>query len=349
MKINRARKKYLIVSNMYPSVHKKYSGIFVKNQYEELKRNISKEETLDIFYLERKMTGALGSMWKYLMLALKFFKYYFTKYDVVHLHYFYPLIFNVWIYKCIYPGCKLIVTFHGSDINRQVNKRNGWLFSLLAKKIDCIISVGDFISEQVEIKLKKKTDIVLSVGVNSNVFFPKKTEKVYDFIFVGSFLEIKGVDLLLQAIKSMEKSVKYCIVGKGKKYEFFFEELKREGYNICLKIDQSHEEISTLYCQSKFLVLPSRTEGFSTVTVEAMYCGVPVITSNIPQFKEQIIPSVNGFMFDLQKKDTLTATLKYAMNISKDRYNELVEGALSSFKEISLKQVCEKLIKIYRQ
>ncbi len=334
---------------MYPSAQKKYSGIFVKNQFECLQRLITPDEDIAIFFMRRKITGPIGSITKHLLSFFRFIPFLFKKYDVVHLHSFFPLIFSAWIYKVFHPKTKLVVTFHGMDANIQVNKKNEKLLRFFSKKIDFTIPVGKEVAKNVTKKLKLPIGKILPVGVNPSIFYPEPKQKIYDYLFVGSFFEVKGIDILYQSIKDLNKDIRFCIVGNGEKYKKLFLQLINDGFTLELKEDQTHEQLRTLYNQSKFLVLPSRSEGFATVIVEAMYCGIPVLTSNIPQFKEQITENENGFTFPLETPEKLTALLGNLMDISPSEYQRLSANAVASFKDISLDTVCTELLKIYRK
>ncbi|MBQ0740045.1 glycosyltransferase, partial [Aquimarina celericrescens] len=82
------------------------------------------EDSIEIFFMKRQFTSRLGSLLKYLKTFIFFSPYLFKKYDIIHLHFFYPLIYLAWFYKKIHPSCKVIVTFHGMDITKRVNKKN---------------------------------------------------------------------------------------------------------------------------------------------------------------------------------------------------------------------------------
>lgn len=334
---------------MYPSIQKAYAGIFVKNQYEELLRQKKDKETVAIFFMRRTFTSKLGSVFKYFKTFLKFIPLLFKKYDCVHLHYFFPMIVLAWLYKKLHPNVRLFVTFHGSDINLQVTKKNEKLMRFFAKEIDVTIPVGKQVSKNVVEKLKLPIGEILPVGIDNTVFYvTPETPKTYDIIFVGSFFNVKGIDILYNTIKKLPKQISYCVVGKGEEYEEKFKNLKAEGYLLTLKIDQSQEQLRKLYNSAKFLFQPSRSEGFPTVTLEAMYCGTPVITSNIPQFLEQVEEGANGFTFQLNNEDTAVNVILKALETPKEAYSAMCVNALNSFKEISLYSVCAKLWTLYR-
>lgn len=340
--------KILFVSNMYPSKSKPYAGVFVKNQYDELLKQLAQEDILDFFYMERKFTGALGSFLKYVNASIKFFPFLLKRYDILHLHFFYPLIILVWAYKKVYPKTKVIVTFHGSDINLAVTTKNQRILAYFSKVIDVAIPVGKILSIEVAKKLKPKTITVLPVGVDGRIFKTITNQpKTYDFIWVGSFYSIKGIDVLIEAIKAIKgKALSFCFCGSGE----YADELKAlyPKHQVQVKENLTQMELAVLLNSSRYFVLMSRNEGFPTATIEAMYCGIPVLTSDIPQFKEQVRQGENGFLVPVNDPESLTKELIRLSELSEEKYSKLKQGALESFKEISLEEVCRKLLEIYK-
>ena len=99
-------------------------------------------------------------------------------------------------------------------------------------------------------------------------------------IAVGRYAYEKGYDLLLQAWALVEKNFpdwQLDVYGMGNRapYAQLMTEL-----GIILERCRLHgalSDVKTAYCDSSLLVLPSRTEGFGLVLLEAMSCGVPVV------------------------------------------------------------------------
>lgn len=340
--------RILIISNAYPSKEKKYSGIFVKNQYEKLKEiAIANNDCVHLYAMKRKQTSGIKSILKYLLFIIGFYSFLFKKFDVVHIHFLSPLILLPFLYKQLYPGTKVVMTFHGSDINLLQDGIQKKIYTYFSKFIDYTIPVGSEVAKNMVEKLGIPIGEIMPVGVDDNIFYFTNQNKKYDFLFVGSFLFVKGIDILYNAIKKSSKTLSFCIVGKGDEYENKFNKLAIEGYNITLLIDQTQEELRDIYNVSSFLLLPSRSEGFPTVTIESMFCGTPVITSDISQFKEQVEEGVNGFTVPVESVERLIEKLIVIKNLNKMEYDELQKGALSSFNELSLRFICEKLYNIY--
>jgi len=345
--------KILIVSNMYPSKAKAYSGIFVKNQYEYIKEFLGPEHTVDIFYMKRTFTSPLGSILKYLMTFIKFFsRPIFSRYDIIHVHYFYPLYALAYFYKLMHPKARIVVTFHGRDITEQVKGGvNQRIFAFLAKKIDIAIAVGKTLdTDHIQKKLRRKADVVLAAGVDDRVFFIESgVIKIYDFIYVGSFIHRKGTDILIGAIKEVSRQfpeTKFCVAGSGA----YLSELKvlSEKCHLDIYIDQKQEQLRSLYNKSRFNLLPSRNEGFPLSVVEGFFCGIPIVGSDIPQLKEQVSEGHNGFVTDCTIPGNFSTKMIECLNLTDSEYQQMSTNAQNSFKEVALSNVCKHIITIYR-
>ena len=229
---------------MFPSKQKPYAGIFVLNQYKALKKE---GLHVEVFYMLRTFTSPLGSVIKYLRAFFRFIPRVFKRYDIVHLHYFFPLIIVAHLYKVFYPKSKLVVTFHGSDIKEKIqSKRNRKIFRFFTKKIDHAIAVGNDLSEDIKEKLDLRVKSVLSAGVDRNIFYRESgIQKEYDFIFVGSFIHRKGIDIVIDVIKKQEgKNISFCFVGSGP----FLDELKslQENYNVTILENRTQGRIENI-------------------------------------------------------------------------------------------------------
>ena len=342
--------RILFVTNMWPSRQKSYAGIFVKNQYEELQRIKHKRDRLDIFYMKRSFTSKAGSSIKYTQAFIKFIPLVFKKYDIIHVHYFYPLILLAYFNKKVHRKTKIIVTFLGRDINTQVDNSNQNFFKKIAKAVDFSIPVGDTLSRQVRNKLDLSEMKILPCGVNENIFYKEKEiEKEYDFTMVGSFIHRKGIDTVIEAIRLLPKKtrIKFCFCGSGD-YLSKLQELKKD-YNVTIKQNQSQDELRKILNSSRFFLLMSRAEGFATAITEAFFCGIPVITSDIKNFREQVNEGINGYTLPLGDASVLHSKFIQLSKIDENEYHKLKKGASESFRNASLQNVCTEIYSIYKE
>ena len=187
---------------------------------------------------------------------------------------------------------------HGSDINRLENKVLILIYRHTVRKVDSIICVGKTMKSAVTEKLNRNPDYFLSAGINSSVIHPlgkSYEERDIDLLYVGSFYDIKGVDLLIEALNELaNENLKVVFIGSGN----YGKELEQLSDTIDLQVLNSlgQKEINSFYNRSKFFVFPSRSEGFGLSLAEAMYCGTPGIISDLKQLKCQVKDGWNGYV-----------------------------------------------------
>lgn len=339
--------KILLISNMYPSKESPYAGIYVKNQYEYIKNNL--QQDIDILAMPRKHTSKLGSIYKYLKFVIASLKILKSKYDILHVHFLSFHFFIAVFYKLKYPDVKIVLTVHGSDVNLLNIKSLQYklLNYAIHKAKPTVIAVGSDLAKSFQKKFDLCTSHILSAGIDEKTFYnDKDIEKLFDYIFVGSFYNIKGVDIFIDSIKKLnKKDIKYCFVGSGK-YLNDINELSNH-YDITLIENQSQNKIRILLNQSKWLVLPSRGDSFGLVVSEAIFCGTPAIVSNINGMKDQVKDGVNGFILKENTPECLAQKIEELMKIENDQYDTLRKNAISSNKKYSMSIICNTLLNIY--
>ncbi len=339
-------KRILLVSNMYPSAEKPYSGVFVKNQYEGLKALTRGVAELDLFAMPRRFTGPVGTLVKYLAAALRFVPRFFVRYDVVHVHYFVPLYFLAWAYALVRPRTRLVVTFHGTDasvkIQRPFMRR---LARRAIKRADVVITVGETLSRDLAEHLGRGADRVLPAGVDRAVFFAEEgVPKRWDFVFVGSFLERKGVREFLAVANSFGASRSFCAVGSGPLAGLL--QTHREPA-IEVRTNLTQAEIRRVFNASRFLLFPSHQEAFGLVVTEAMYCGTPPVVSPIDSLAERVDHGRNGFVAESLAPEDIIAAARVADALSPEAYAAMSAAARRAAPEAALDSVCKELLAIY--
>ncbi|MBN1121278.1 MAG: VanZ family protein [Anaerolineae bacterium] len=109
--------------------------------------------------------------------------------------------------------------------------------------------------------------------------------------YSGRFVEEKRPDVLIRALPTIhEKYPGTKIVFAGQydiKYEDFYERnadliAEYRDHLIFLGLIEDSEEVANFYTACDVLALPSDTECFALVQVEAMRCGTPVVSTDIP-------------------------------------------------------------------
>ena len=300
----------------------------------------------------RQFTDLWGSVKKYLIYFRKVIRHLKeNKFDIVHVHYYFPLLPIAYLYAGK-KGAKIIVTIHGSDFYEKMeNKLFRSAFRYFLKKSNYIISVGEEMKVDFEKVMKVPVTEVLSAGVDDSVFFPVNTEKLYDFLYVGSLIDRKGFDVVLKLIEDTVKlGCRWCVVGLGqKKYEAELKRLKEVNPGLVTYIPAlKQSELNVVNNQSKWFFFPSRNEPFGLVASEALFSGTPVISTTSGGLKEQVFENINGFLInDVNDYNSIIQLLKKAYYMSNEDYNNLKKNCNSANSRFSLRFVCNRLTEIY--
>lgn len=121
-------------------------------------------------------------------------------------------------------------------------------------------------------------------------------------IAVGRLDYQKGFDRLIQAWKLVQHTGRFSdwkldIFGQGEWREMLQQMIDKQGLQNTVKINPPTNAILNEYVHSSLLVMSSNYEGFGMVLVEAMSCGVPVISFDCKCGPKDIIqPGMNGLL-----------------------------------------------------
>lgn len=131
--------------------------------------------------------------------------------------------------------------------------------------------------------------------------FPGK--KIYDLVFVGRLRPEKNIGFLLKGVKKLKKfrkDISLCLVGEGEEKKRLQAEAKRRQLKGNVFFVGPTKRVKNYLSQSKIFVLSSENEGLPLTILEAMACGLPVLSSNYPGAKDVIKDGINGFIFKNQ-------------------------------------------------
>ena len=277
--------KVLTLSNMAPSEASPTHGLFVANQVAAIDAQ-GQIEQLDFVAIRSTKKGPVALLRKYCgMLAQVLGKAVFGRhrYDVIHVHYFYPTIWFALIYKWLRNrSVKIVVTFHGSDIYCYSNPGKAYRFA--AKRIDHAVFVSQGLRQRYSLPCKQST--VISAGI-LDVYQPSDTDKVYDLVMVGAVNHNKGTDRLMAVLADCKRPLKVAVIGDGD----WLDKLKQRDWadhQVSCLGRLAPEKVCAVLNQSRYLINLSRNESFGLVMTEAMACGLPVVATLTDGAGEQV-------------------------------------------------------------
>jgi len=175
-----------------------------------------------------------------------------------------------------------------------------------------------------------------------------------DSIILGSIGRIdepmKGIRVLLDAIKILYKGgtrFYAVIVGEGysrKELEKYAEDV---GLSNIVRFLGFWDNLQEIFDMIDIFVLPSFSEGFPLVNLEAMQNGIPVVATDVGGVREAITDGVNGLVVPPRDPVKLATALKNVIqdNVMRERMGESArETARERF---SLQLMLDKIFSVY--
>ena len=207
-------------------------------------------------------------------------KIYFN--EIVHIHhifYFFPAL----ILKII--GSKIILTIHGSDINkieRSILLRN------LLKLFDRVLCVSHKQHKILSHFISKQKLIYVGNGVNVDFYKPDRSylERKKIILAVGNLRWQKNYNLLIEAfsiVNKFNRDWKLVICGEGPDRKAIQEliKLKKLDRYVFLKGYLNQKDTKRWMQSSRIFVMSSCVEGFPKALLEAAACGCACVSTNV--------------------------------------------------------------------
>ena len=119
------------------------------------------------------------------------------------------------------------------------------------------------------------------------------------FLYVGSGFERKGVAQLLAALAIMKsRQAQLAIVGNDRHSAAFERQAKRLGLASRVRFVGAQQDVRPFYAMADAFVLPTRYDPMPNAALEAMACGLPIVTSTTCGIAARVRDGVNGFVCD---------------------------------------------------
>lgn len=246
--------------------------------------------------------------------------------DLIHVHFLYPSGMIISELKKEFR-CPVVLTVHGVDFYHTYNKPG--LKNILKSNLeqaDAIVSVGpglkqDIVNEYPD--LKDKVHCIHNF-VDTRIFKPVKQEirerlrvelsidpSSFQLLCVANFRHKKGIDTLMEALTLMKKPdlPTLHLIGRVDEEPDFQARVRKKietsGLkNVVIHGPKPREEIKKWMQAMDGFILPSRNEPFGIALIEAMACGLPVV-STLSGGPEAILSDEWGFLVDSEDPQQL--------------------------------------------
>lgn len=169
--------------------------------------------------------------------------------------------------------------------------------------------------------------------------YKKHLSSKFKVLYVGRYVEEKGVKILVQAISPVKNEVSLAVVGEGPfRWPFWVNDLKkRESW-----------QLEILYSLADVVVLPAIStaywmEQFGRVLIEAMACGVPQVATDLGGPRDIVEHGKTGFLIPPNSPDALRGVVLRLMEDERLRL-EMSKNSLARFERLFAKGVVDEQI-----
>ena len=177
------------------------------------------------------------------------------------------------------------------------------------KRAKAVIAISKFIEEKMKL-YKKENVFYIPNGVDIHLFKPKKHDFTKTLLTVCGISRQKGILYLVKSLKEdykFHKDFRWLHVGplptkENENYIYYLQILKLiKKYGLDKNITFLGRigliELIRVYQESDVFLLPSLWEGMPLVILEAMSCGLPIISTKISGVVDLVTPS-NGILVE---------------------------------------------------
>ena len=252
--------------------------------------------------------------------------------DIIHGHYLFPAGAAAVEVGKEY-GIKTYVTAHGSDMF-EVYKKQPFMRSTIKnvlKNADCVLAVSNALKHEIiatGVKgIANKTKLSWN-SVDINKFSNRENDsfkneyRLFDkpiVLFIGNLIKRKNVESLIEAKKIANSNYYLVIVGDGPLFKKLKKKVDEENVRDVI-FTGSRNDVENIIPSADILVLPSFSESFGLVLIEALACGKPVIGSDVGGISEIINDDV-GLLINPNKVSSIAKAIDSLINDESYRYS----------------------------
>jgi len=176
------------------------------------------------------------------------------------------------------------------------------------------------------------------------------------FIFIGRFVEQKGLDLIIEAIEEMlKRPLVFAMLGDGEeKYHSTLQKVAQKESNFYLRFGYDEAFAHKMYASADFLVMPSLFEPCGLNQMIAMRYGtIPIVhkTGGLRDSVHQIIPRKRvcgmGFVFDEMTKVEFLQSIDDALELYANRSKLNSIRTFNMNCDFSIQKCAKEYLKLY--
>jgi glycosyltransferase involved in cell wall biosynthesis len=198
---------------------------------------------------------------------------------------------------------------------------------------------------------------VIRPAVDANFFQPPESSRVHDGTFLvittGSLAWVKGLEYALLAVRQLKDDgvpISFEIIGDGPERGRVLFTIHDLGLQDCVSLagrlppPQVRERLQ----QADVFVLSSLSEGISNALLEAMACGLPVVTTDCGGMREAVTHGMEGFVTPVRDAMAMALALRTLYEDPSLRQQMGQKGRQRIVQDFNARDQIQQWMKFYR-
>ena len=281
--------------------------------------------------------------------------------DLLHVHYAIPHASSAYLAKQMINGkhdLKVTTTLHGTDIT-LVGLEPSFLplvkFSI--EQSDGVTAVSRFLKEKTLTNYNINKDIeVIPNFVDTQLYRPMEAdcikrrlaaegEKI--LVHISNFRPVKRVTDVIKIFDIVQKEIpsKLLLIGDGPDRSECERLTRQLDLNDKVKFLGKQEGLVEILSCSDLFLIPSQSESFGLAALEAMACGLPVISSSVGGLPELVKHNESGFIAEIGDVERMA---KYAIDLLTNEKKYKIFSKNSRERAVNLFDI-SKVVPLYEE
>ena len=163
-------------------------------------------------------------------------------------------------------------------------------------------------------------------------FAKRKEDRIKELIFIGRLDPQKNLPHLIEAFAKVNQKMpktRLRLIGNGNLTESIKELADKKGLSNCVSFDGVCKNMENIYAKADMVVLSSEYEGMPNCLIEAIGCGIPIVSYDCPIGpREIVVDNVNGYLVQYNNINQLA--------------ERIIDGLNREWKEADIRKTAEK-------
>ncbi len=217
-------------------------------------------------------------------------------------------------------GTRVVYMCHGFHFFKGSSKLSWLLFypieRFLSRFCDCIATINREDEARAKTFHAPHVAYIHGIGIDTSRLHPQNTESdirrelnlprdAFLVLSVGELNANKNHKTLLHAMARLkdDPQIHYCICGKGDQLDSLMSLASCLGISDRVHFLGYRTDVVDICAQADVFAHASYREGLSVASLEAMYCGLPIVMSTVRGASDYLEDGISGFLLDADDAD----------------------------------------------